>query len=152
MLKAIKKLLGAKDQERTLIDPDFGEIVLYDTDAWQMTGRWFIPENKANICCIDIPGDEEGPSQKAREFLLNKKLNLDKLWEEFSPALQDTLKKHGLYPKNENLKSTLHIESLAGEVEEDWGIAFEADTQNDKEWIYIDIEIKRGKHNIAITR
>ena len=152
MLKILKNLISPKESELVITDPDFGEITFYDANSWQMNTTWNIPEKKANICCIDIPGDVNGPSSTAREFLLGKKRNIDNLWETHQQTLTETLKKHDLYPADDNPKSVLHIESLAGESDKDWEVSFQADTDSDEGWIHISIVIKHGKQNVVVTK
>ena len=149
MFGFLKKLLS-KNKELVIDDPDFGEIA-YKNGSWIMVGRWVIPELKASIRCIDIPGTEYGPSSKAREFLLLKKRSIEALWKTYSPDLLAILVQNDLAQPDSNPKEVLHIESFAGDSDEYWEVAFQTDATNTGDWMYICIEIRNEIHRIVTT-
>jgi len=145
------KQLFFKPQKLVIIDPDFGEIS-YSDGSWIMQGRWQILEKKAHIRCIDIPGDEYGPTVKSRKFLITKKHSLDELWTLFSPELIKILAQNDLQKNDRDPKQILYIESLAGGSEQDWEVAFQSDCDYGENWIHISIAMENGKRNIIVTR
>ena len=152
MLSLIKRILGGESKEVTKLDPDFGEIRYIKDGSWQMIGTWTRESHRAKICCIDIPGDLEGPSQKSREFLLNKKQETQKIWSSFRGKLVSVLDENSLNPSGLDPEALLFIESLAGDSEDDWEVSFEADADDDEEWIHISFVFRNGNEETITTR
>lgn len=152
MLSLIKKIFRGDSKEVTKIDPDFGEIRYFKDGSWQMTGTWEHESQRAKICCIDIPGDLEGPSKKSREFLLNKRQGIEDLWSKFRGKLTRVLDENSLNPSGIDPKKLLFIESLAGDSEDDWEVSFETDTDDDNKWIHISFVVRNGNEEVITTR
>lgn len=145
------KRLILKNKALIIEDPDFGEIS-YNQGSWMMQKKWQLLDQGADICCIDIPGNEYGPSAKAREFLLSKKHSIVQLWLMFEPELKRILIEQNLMPSDGNVKDVLQIASLAGDSELDWEISFETNIAYEMHWTYISIAIEHGKQHIVVTK
>lgn len=78
-------------------DPDFGKISYEppykegQEGFWQMYNDWEYPEFNAKVGCSMIPGDENGPFESSREFLLDKRKKLDMLWDMCHEELLNTI-------------------------------------------------------------
>ena len=157
MIKFIKQLfkrpsleeLASIPKSGVLKDRDFGFISYVppskkeDEGFWQMYHEWEHPESNAKVGCSIIPGDDNGPFESSRKFLLSKRSQLSELWEfchdELSKIVQEWYQKENTNdPKDIYFLSSLALEKSGGD---EWEISFEA---HDKYfWTFVSFQIKQ---------
>ncbi|MEM8953400.1 MAG: hypothetical protein AAGD22_04530 [Verrucomicrobiota bacterium] len=82
MKRLLSKIFGTSPPIR-IVDSDFGTIC-YDEPGelqtwgyWQMESHW----RGGDVSSACIPGDENGPWERERKFILSKFSNQDKVWQ-----------------------------------------------------------------------
>lgn len=129
-------------------DPDFGFISYEppykegDEGFWQMYDDWEHPESNAKVGCSAIPGDETGPFQEARQFLLSKRNNLGGLWSLCHDELIKAIERWYQKEDTKDPKEIYYLSSLSVESSkcDEWEVSFEAKDQYF--WTFTSFQIK----------
>ena len=142
------KELAAKRGSGVMKDSDFGYISYEPPSAegeegyWQMYDDWSFPEVNAKLGCSAIPGDENGPFQIARKFLLSKRDALEELWVLCGEELEKI--KEQWYPEetDKSYRDIYFLSSISVERSDsnEWEISFES--KDSYFWTFVSFQIK----------
>jgi hypothetical protein len=107
-----------------------------------MYDDWVHPESNAKVGCSAIPGDETGPFQEARQFLLSKRNDLDGLWSLCHDELVKAIERWYQEEDTKDPKEIFYLSSLSMESSksDEWEVSFEAKDQYF--WTFTSFQIK----------
>lgn len=149
MFSAIKKLFSPPRPILTVEDRDFGTI-RYDPPnnvtnhgCWQMDDKW----RDTTLSSASIPGDESGPFERERRFLLEKFNSTDEIWDLCSCDLFQASELLIKEVTKENLREIFFITCINTDLMDsddfEWEVCFES--KNSYKWLYVGLQIARGQ-------
>lgn len=127
-------------------DPDFGQIEYIrvggkgdDESYWEMLETWDMPDVNARIQCVGIDGNESGPHQHTRLFLVKKKNDIQSIWDICSLQLCEQVA--AWFPDEEGapVESVFFLSALVPPSDGYWEACFE--TRKPRKWIYVSYQI-----------
>lgn len=149
MLSLIKTLFAKSPAPLKLEDRDFGNIQYSaPTDSapygtWQMEGNW----KDSSLSSASIPGDESGPLDRERRFILGKFAAPEELWAICTDDLFEVAKIFMPDLSPENLSKIFSIVCINTDLMEtddfEWEVCFESPEIN--KWLYVGLQIRRDQ-------
>lgn len=148
MISLIRRLFGSpRPQSKRMVDPDFGAIEYVEPSStspcgyWRMEGTWAIRDQKQGVRCAEVPGNELGPSDLARTFLLALRREPERAW---AVANDQLLKLVDGWPnlQDQPLRDVFFISSLSMDSDNPngWEVCFE--THNQLKWLNFCVQVE----------
>ncbi|BBO93171.1 hypothetical protein [Desulfosarcina ovata] len=158
MLSIFKKFFGKIPQSLTIEDSDFGIIQYvepvkeYPYGYWQMDDKWKVDFQKEPLCSAGIPGDESGPFESARKFILEKKNSPSLIWGICDSALREFIDEFIKDVKYSEPKDIFYISCISMDSDKNdpqgWEVCF--DTKDEYRWINFCLQIE-GNNIVSNT-
>ena len=160
MLSFWKKLFGPRRAQPILriTDADFGLIQYCEPSEksahggyWQMESGWPVSYQREQISSTSVPGDESGPTEFARTFLLARRADPESVWRIAEPEIRKLMESWpqfaGLSPRE-----AFHIKNIAMETDttqpQGWEVCFQ--TNDNLKWVFFCLQLK-GKDVVSNT-
>ena len=152
MLSFLKKLLGRRPAKPilTITDADFGSIQYCEPSEkyahggyWQMNDGWTVSYQRQEVSSASVPGDESGPSDLARTFILAKRADPESLWRIAEPEIRKLMEDWPLFA-GLSPREAFHIRNIAMDTHatspQGWEVCFQ--TNDSLKWVFFCLQLK----------